>query len=120
MLPVSAPFHTSMLKGAGEKLALELDNVTFSPLNKPVVGNVEADFISSETEIKDLLIRQVSNPVRWEESIQRMINDGYDTFIEVGPGKSLSKFIKRISKDVQILNVEDPASLDKTLEKLGA
>ncbi len=120
MLPVSAPFHTSMLKGAGEKLATELESVAFKSLEKPVVGNVEADYIASENDIKDLLIRQVSNPVRWEESIQRMINDGYDTFIEVGPGKSLSKFIKRISKEVQILNVEDPASLEKTLEKLNA
>jgi len=120
MLPVSAPFHTSMLKGAGEKLATELETVAFSPLTKPVVGNVEADYIASENDIKDLLIRQVSNPVRWEESIQRMINDGYDTFVEVGPGKSLSKFIKRISKEVKILNVEDPASLEKTLEKLNA
>ncbi len=120
MLPVSAPFHTSMLVGAGEKLKAELDQVTFSPLEKPVVGNVEADYISSENEIKDLLVRQVSNPVRWEESIQRMIEDGYDTFIEVGPGKSLSKFIKRISKSVKILNVDTPASLDKTLEKLNA
>jgi len=120
MLPVSAPFHTSLLKGAGEKLANELDGIVFNALEKPVVGNVEADYIASENDIKDLLIRQVSNPVRWDESIQRMINDGYDTFIEVGPGKSLSKFIKRISKDVQILNVEDPASLEKTLSKLNA
>ena len=120
MLPVSAPFHTSMLKGAGDKLAKELESVEFLPLEKPVVGNVEADYIASENDIKDLLIRQVSNPVRWDESIQRMINDGYDTFIEVGPGKSLSKFIKRISKDVKILNVEDPTTLDKTLEKLNA
>lgn len=120
MLPVSAPFHTSMLKGAGEKLALELENVEFAPLQKPVVGNVEADYIGSEDEIKSLLVRQVSNPVRWEESITRMIEDGFDTFIEVGPGKSLSKFIKRISKDVQIFNVEDPDSLEKTLSKLNA
>jgi len=120
MLPVSAPFHTSMLKGAGEKLGTELDGVEFKALEKPVVGNVKADYIASENDIKDLLIAQVSNPVRWEESIQRMINDGYDTFIEVGPGKSLSKFIKRISKEVQILNVEDPASLEKTLDKLNA
>ncbi len=120
MLPVSAPFHTSLLVGAGVKLKSELDQVDFSPLEKPVVGNVEADFIASENDIKDLLIRQVSSPVRWEESIQRMIADGYDTFIEVGPGKSLSKFIKRISKEVQIFNVEDPASLEKTLQKLNA
>ncbi len=120
MLPVSAPFHTSLLVGAGVKLKSELDQVAFSPLEKPVVGNVEADFIASENDIKDLLIRQVSSPVRWEESIQRMIADGYDTFIEVGPGKSLSKFIKRISKEVQIFNVEDPASLEKTLQKLNA
>ncbi len=118
MLPVSAPFHTSMLIGAGEKLKGELDKVDFKEMVLPVVANVTADFVPGEQAVKDLLIQQVSNPVRWEESVQRLIDGGFDTFIEVGPGKALGKFLKRISKEVTILNVEDAASLDKTLAKL--
>jgi len=67
-----------------------------------------------------LLIDQVSSPVKWEMSIRKLIEDGYDTFIEIGPGKALSKFIKKISREVTILNVEDVASLEKTLSKLEA
>lgn len=120
MLPVSAPFHTSMLKGAGEKLAEEFKGVAFENMTYPVVANVTADYVSSHDAVKGLLIDQVSSPVKWEMSVRRLIEDGFNTFIEVGPGKALSKFIKKISKEVDILNVEDLASLEKTLEKLEA
>lgn len=119
MLPVSAPFHTSMLKGAGEKLAGELEHLEFQPLTYPLVANVTADYVNNHADVKSLLIDQVSSPVMWENSIKRMIEDGFDTFIEVGPGKALSKFIKKISKEVDIFNVEDIASLEKTIEKLN-
>jgi len=119
MLPVSAPFHTSMLKGAGEKLALELEKVEIKEFDVPVVANVNADYYASKDVVKDLLIQQVSNPVRWEASVKKMIEGGVDTFIEVGPGKSLGKFIKRISKEVKILNVENMESLEKTLNELA-
>lgn len=119
MLPVSAPFHTSMLKGAGEKLAGELEHMEFKPMVYPLVANVTADYIQSHEDVRSLLIDQVSSPVMWENSIKRMIDDGFDTFIEVGPGKALSKFIKKISRDVEILNVQDVSSLEKTLEKLN-
>ena len=102
-LPVSAPFHCAMLIGAGEKLA-----------------NVTADYVSSKEDIKPLLIKQVSSSVKWEETIRRMIADGVDTFVEVGPGKALSGFIKKVSRDVKVFNVEDMASLEKTLEGLNA
>jgi len=119
MLPVSAPFHTSMLMGAGEKLSKELEAIEFKPMNVPVVANVHASYVGNESEVMDLLIKQVSSPVLWESSIAKMIEDGFNTFIEVGPGKSLGKFIKRISKEVEIYNVEDIASLEKTIEKIS-
>lgn len=117
-LAVSAPFHCSMLVGAGEKLAKELENVEISEMNIPVVTNVTADYVQSSDDIKPLLVKQVSSSVRWEDSIRRMIADGVDTFVEVGPGKALSGFIKKIDKEVAVYNVEDMASLEKTLEGL--
>lgn len=118
ILPVSAPFHCSMLIGAGEKLAKELENVEISDMNIPVITNVTADYIKDATDVKELLKKQVSNSVKWEESVRRMIADGADTFVEVGPGKALSGFIKKIDKDLAVYNVEDMASLEKTLEAL--
>ena len=119
MLSVSAPFHTSMLTGAGEKLKMELEKIQINELSIPLVNNVFADYSKNSQETFDVLIKQVFNPVRWDESIRRLIDDGFDTFIEVGPGKSLGKFIKKISKEVLILNVENIESLEKTLGKLG-
>ncbi|MCK5763168.1 MAG: ACP S-malonyltransferase [Clostridiales bacterium] len=119
MLSVSAPFHTSMLNGAGEKLKLELEKIQINELSIPLVNNVFADYSKNSQETFDVLVKQVFNPVRWDESIRKLIDDGFDTFIEVGPGKSLGKFIKKISKEVLILNVENIESLEKTLGKLG-
>ena len=119
-LPVSAPFHCSMLTGAGEKLAKELENVALSDMNIPVITNVTADYVASKDDIKPLLIKQVSSSVLWENSIRRMLADGVDTFVEVGPGKALSGFIKKITKDANVFNVEDMKSLEKTLEGLEA
>jgi len=119
VLPVSAPFHSSMLKPAGVKLAEELENVQVNDMKIPVITNVNADVIKTKDEIKENLIRQVSSSVLWEDSVVRMLNEGVGTFIEVGPGKALSGFIKKIDKEATILNVEDMASLTKTLEALG-
>jgi [acyl-carrier-protein] S-malonyltransferase len=118
-MPVSAPFHCSMLKGAGEKLGKELENVTVSEMDVPIITNVTGDYIKSKDEIKELLVRQVSSSVLFEESLKRMIADGVDTFIEIGPGKALSGFVKRIDKTKTILNIEDMASLEKTKEALS-
>lgn len=118
-LAVSAPFHCSMLQNAGEKLKEELKNVELDDMKVPVVTNVTAQIIEDKSQIKDLLINQVSKSVLWEKSIQTMIDRGVTTFIEVGPGKALSGFIKKISRDVTILNVEDMKSLEKTLEKIS-
>ena len=119
-LPVSAPFHCAMLIGAGEKLAKELENVEVKDMQIPVITNVTADYVSSKEDIKPLLIKQVSSSVKWEETIRRMIADGVDTFVEVGPGKALSGFIKKVSRDVKVFNVEDMASLDRKSTRLNS
>lgn len=116
ILPVSAPFHCSMLKSAGERLEGELVKCTFNEMSIPVVSNVTAEYVTDSSQVKDLLVKQVSSPVLWEDSIRKMIENGIDTFIEVGPGKVLSGFVKKTCKDVRIYNVEDIDSLNKTLE----
>lgn len=117
-LAVSAPFHCSMLKKAGDNLAAELKNLEISPLQVPVITNVTADYVTAE-EVKAMLIRQVTSAVLWEDTIRRMIADGVDTFVEVGAGKTLCGFMRRIDKDKLAVNVEDMASLEAACEKLG-
>ncbi len=119
VLPVSAPFHCSMLRAAGEKLAKELEKIKINSMNIPVIANVNAEYIKSKEEVKELLIEQVSNCVKWENTLKKMINDGVNTFIEVGPGRALSGFVKKVDKTVKIYNVEDINSLNKTLTELG-
>ena len=109
-----------MLTGAGEKLAKELENVEVKDMQIPVITNVTADYVPSKDDIKPLLIKQVSNSVKWEDTIRKMLADGVDTFVEVGPGKALSGFIKKVTRDVKIFNVEDMASIEKTLEGLNS
>ncbi|WP_432400638.1 ACP S-malonyltransferase [Wukongibacter sp. M2B1] len=118
VLNVSAPFHSSMLRGAGDKLGLELDKVELNDFVYPVIANVTAEYYDSVSSVKELLVGQVSSSVLWEDSVKKMIDAGIDTFVEVGPGKALSGFIKRISREVTLLNVEDMASLEKTLKAL--
>ena len=118
LLPVSAPFHCSMLKPAGNRLSIELEKVQLCKMSLPVVTNVTAEYITDESKVKDLLIRQVSNSVLWENSVNRMLESGVDTFIEIGPGKVLSGFIKKINKEVRTFNIEDLDSLNKTLTEL--
>ncbi len=118
MLPVSAPFHCSLLKPAGEKLAAELENVQLNDIKIPVVVNVTAQVLINKDEVKTTLINQVSSSVLWEKCVETMLQQGVDTFIEIGPGKVLSGFIKKINKDVKVLNVENIESLNKTIEEL--
>lgn len=118
VLAVSAPFHCSMLKEAGELLAKELEKVEIKDLKVPVISNVTADYVQ-EDKVKELLIKQVSHPVLWEQSVRKMIEDGVDTFIEIGPGKTLSGFVKKIDRSRTVLNFEDEESLMKALSALG-
>lgn len=114
-LSVSAPFHSSMMKPAGELLAAVLAAARVKNPAIPVVSNVTADYHSNGAEIRRLLIRQLYSPVRWEESVRRMVADGVDLFVEVGPGKVLTGLVRKISRDVQVMNVDDIVSLEKAL-----
>lgn len=123
ILAVSAPFHCSMLTGAGDKLSYELNNIKFSEPNKGIISNVTADYIIGSTEIKNLLINQVSMPVLWENSVERMLHDGVDTLVEIGPGKTLVSFAKKIGKKhnikLNLYNVEDLETLKTLVTKLS-
>lgn len=112
-LNVSGPFHSPMLRGAGEKLAKELEHVTIHDIAIPYVTNVTGDFVKDSSEVKDLLAAQVSNSVKWIQCVEAMLADGVDTFIEIGPGRTLSSFVKKINKEVTIVNVDKYADLDK-------
>ncbi len=118
-LPVSAPFHTSMLAPASEKIAKELEKIELKQMNVPVITNVTADYIKDISEIKPLLEKQVKSPVLWEQIIRRMISDDVDTFVEIGPGRTLSTFVKKVDRKLKVFNVEDIKSLNKTVETLG-
>nr|WP_330381837.1 ACP S-malonyltransferase [Defluviitalea phaphyphila] len=116
-LTVSGPFHTSMLEGAAIKLEKELENIEFNNPAIPIISNVDADYVKVEN-IKELLKKQVKSAVLFEQSINKMLEDGVDTFIELGPGKTLSGFVKKINRKVTVCNVEDMKSLEKTLKTL--
>jgi len=117
-LPVSAPFHSSLLAPAAERLATVLAGVRFRDLRVPLVTNVDAAPLTAGDQIAATLIRQVTAPVRWEEVVRRLVKEGATVFVEVGPGKVLSGLIRRIAPEVTILNVEDRASLQVALEAL--
>ena len=119
MLPVSAPFHSALMMPAQEKLAVELKKVHFASLRVPLVTNVDADTETSGDEARDALIRQVSMPVRWEESVRSLIDEGVNTFVEVGPSRVLTGLLRQIERSVATLNVEDEKSLAATLEKVA-
>jgi [acyl-carrier-protein] S-malonyltransferase len=118
LLPVSAPFHSVLLAPAAERLAEVLRGVRFHDLAVPLVTNVDAEFLTEGARVADALVRQVTAPVRWEEVVLRLAKEGVTTCVEVGPGKVLSGLIRRIAPDTQVLNVEDRASLQATLEAL--
>ena len=119
-LKVSAPFHCNLLKGAGKKLEVELESINIGNMEIPVYANVTGGKISSENEIKGLLVDQVSNTVKWTNTIRNMIAGGVDTFIEIGPGKVLSGLIKKTDRSVTIMNVENMETLETVLEFLKA
>jgi [acyl-carrier-protein] S-malonyltransferase len=117
-LNVSAPFHSALMKPAQERLANDLANVSFRNLAVPVVTNVDARPVNAGEEARDALIRQVSAPVRWLESVEFLIQQGVQAFIEVGPGKVLSGLVRQIDRSVRCINVEDAASLAHAREAL--
>lgn len=111
-LKVSGPFHSALLAGAGEKLAAELEKVSVKSPGIPYLCNVEADYVEDSAAIKGLLARQVSSTVRWRETMERMLAEGVDTFIEIGPGRTLAGFLKKMSREVTVLNVAKVEDVD--------
>lgn len=118
-LNVSGPFHSAMLLEAGEKLAKELENVEIHEIAAPYITNVTADYVTDKEQVKDLLQKQISSSVRWQQSVERMIADGVEAFIEIGPKKSLTGFLKKIDKSVPAYHVDTIADLDTLCEALN-
>jgi [acyl-carrier-protein] S-malonyltransferase len=119
MLPVSAPFHCAMMAPAQQRLEADLRAANFHPLKFPVITNVDAEAVTTGDEARDALIRQVTQPVRWLDSIHEMIEAGVTVFVEVGPGKVLSGLLRQIDRSIRAFNVEDSASLEAAIEKIA-
>lgn len=117
-LTVSGPFHSELLREAGEKLAAELAGISFNQPHIPYVTNVTAAAVTEADGIRELLAEQISSPVRWQQSVERMIAEGVDTFIEIGPGRTLTGFIKRINREVTALNIETVEDMKEVLAKV--
>lgn len=120
VLPVSAPFHSALMAPAQERLATDLQKTEFGALRVPLVTNVDADTITKGEEAREALIRQVTAAVRWEESVRVLIDEGVNTFVEVGPSRVLTGLLRQIERSVAALNVEDEKSLAATMEKIAA
>lgn len=105
-LKVSGPFHSKMLSGAGEKLKEELKKVEISDTFVPYVANVTAEYVTKKDDVKPLLAEQVSSSVRWQQTIERLLADGADEFVEIGPGRTLSSFVKKINRDVKVSSID--------------
>lgn len=120
MLNVSGPFHSDMLAEAGRRLSEVLDGVAIRKPVIPYAANVTAAYVTEQEQVKELLERQVSSSVRWQQCVETMLADGVDTFIEIGPGKTLTGFMKKITRDVTVLNIEKLEDIDKVVEVLNA
>lgn len=118
-LKVSGPFHSKMLVGAGEKLGKVLDTVEIHTPEIPYIANVTADYVTDAADVKPLLMKQVSSSVRWEQTIRKMLADGVDTFIEIGPGKTLTGFMRKTDKNAKAFNIEKLEDIDKVKGALG-
>ena len=118
LLNVSGPFHSPMLKQAGEELAKEMEKVEMEPLQIPYVTNVTAEYVTDIRETKKLLAEQVAASVRWQESVERLIAEGVDTFVEIGPGKTLAGFLRKIDRSVKVYNIGTWEDIDKVVLEL--
>ncbi len=113
MLNVSAPFHCSLMTPVADRLAAEMDRCSWNPCSCSLVANVSAQSVTDLAAIRDGLYKQTYSPVQWTRSVQYMVAQGVDAFIEIGPGKVLTGMIKRIHKGLELLNLETLADLDK-------
>jgi len=112
LLNVSGPFHSAMLKDAGRKLADALKNVEIHPIETPYISNVTAEYVTETEQVAELLTSQISAPVKWQQSVEKMIENGINIFIEIGPGKTLTGFLKKINRNIQGFNIEKVEDLD--------
>jgi len=119
VLPVSAPFHCALMQPAQAKMEPELRKTKFSDLSVPIVTNVDAEVTTEAAEARDALIRQITLPVRWEESVRELIQQGVSAFVEVGPGRVLCGLLRQIDRSVHSFNVEDGASLTSAQTKFA-
>lgn len=117
-LNVSGPFHSPLLQNAGQELMEVLETIEMYPLHIPYVTNVTAKYVHDIRKTKELLARQVASSVRWQQSVENMIAEGADTFVEVGPGKTLAGFMRKINKDVKVYNVGTWEDVDKVVSEL--
>lgn len=115
-LKVSGPFHSTLLEKASSQLEEALKEVEPAAPVIPYVTNVTADYVRDASQVRELLARQVVSPVRWQQSMEMMIADGFDTFVEIGPGKTLSGFMKRINRDIKVINIDKYEDLEKLKE----
>ena len=120
MLNVSGPFHSDMLQEAGKKLGKVLEDVQLNDFTIPYVTNVTAEYVRDTSSIKELLQKQISSSVRWQQSVEKMIAQGVDTFVEIGPGKTLAGFMKKIDKTMTVYNIEKLEDVDKVCQALQA
>ena len=118
-LQVSGPFHCEMLTGAGEKLSEVLDKTSLQEIKIPYVSNVTAQMVTEREQVKELLVKQVSSPVRWQQCVETMIENGADTFVEIGPGRTLSGFMRKINRNVTVMNIQTVEDFLKVTEKLS-
>lgn len=118
-LNVSGPFHSRMLEKAGKELAKVLENVEILPLKIPYVTNVTAQYVEDSLQTKELLAKQISSSVRWQQSVENMIAQGVDTFVEIGPGKTLAGFMRKIDKNVKVYNIQTVADIDVVISKIN-
>ncbi|MCI5900301.1 MAG: ACP S-malonyltransferase [Firmicutes bacterium] len=117
-LNVSGPFHSPMLQKAGEQLGMVLEDVTVHDIAIPYVANVTAEYVTEKNQVKELLSRQVAASVCWQQSVENMLSQGVDTFLEIGPGKTLTGFLKKIDRNAVGLHIEKPEDLEEILRKL--
>lgn len=117
-LNVSGPFHSQMLEEAGHQLSKVLDTVNVMELKIPYVTNVTSEYISDSIKIKELLARQISSSVRWQQSVEKMIAEGVDTFVEIGPGKTLAGFMRKINRDVKVYNIQGIEDMEKVIAEI--
>lgn len=118
-LKVSGPFHSPMLTEAGKRLRKDLERIAIHEFSVPYVANLTADFVTSGDNVRELLENQISSPVKWQQSVERMAAEGVDTFVEIGPGKTLSSFVRKTDKTLRSLNIDRYEDLEKCMEVLA-